>query len=555
MPCAVEYVRNEVRNICELWLIVRDAIEGEPAIKAELGPRRQIPPPVLTAVSNARKYLPQPNPSDNSQENAQRYRDYVARANWHGFTARTLDGMVGQIFLRPPVSEIPDALKTLVANADGEGLGLEQVAKRTVQSALAYGRAGLLTDYPVTSGAVTADQQQSGEIRPIIRHYYPWQVINWGTVQRGAKRVLSMVVLAEPELVSDGPFEMREVINYRVLRLTPDFTYTVEVWRRDGDAKTFSADTTMTPKDSAGKTFDEIPFTFVGSEANDLFPDRPPLYDLASLNVAHYRNSADFEESCFQVGQPTPVVVGVTESWVEQVLKGAIRLGSRGSISLPVGANAFLLQASPNQMPLEAMKAKEEQAVALGAKLVQRQRTMRTAVETLIDSTSESSTLHNVAKNTSAGIEQNLRWACRFAGVAVSDVDPSADDSADTAETTGETVKYQLNTEFELARMNANDRLAIVKLWQSGAIAFTEMRNVLRVDGTAQLEDDEAMQLIQQEQAAAATLGGAPIADPFQSVTPTSPSNLPKPGAPAMVPAAKKPAKKAAKKATKAGAQ
>lgn len=222
------------------------------------------------------------------------------------------------------------------------------------------------------------------------------------------------------------------------------------------------------------------------------------------------------------------MITGVNEDWVENVLKGAVHLGSRGSISLPVGADAKLLQAAPNQMPLEAMKLKEDQALSLGAKLVQKQRTTRTATEVMVDTTSETSTLHNVAKNSSAAIEQNLSWASRFAG---------ADDSD---------IKYQLNTEFELTRMNANDRLAVVKLWQSGAIAFTEMRDVLRVDGTATLDDETAMELISAEQAAAAVLGGAPIADPLQANTPTAPENVPAPGAPT-TPAAKPAPKPTAK--------
>lgn len=226
------------------------------------------------------------------------------------------------------------------------------------------------------------------------------------------------------------------------------------------------------------------------------------------------------------VGQPTPVIVGVTEQWVENVLKGAVTLGSRESISLPPGADAKLLQAAPNQMPLEAMKLKEEQALALGAKLVQAQKKVRTATEVMVDTTSEVSVLHNVANNTSAAMEQNLGWAAQFAGGSTTDI------------------KYQLNTEFELTRMNANDRLAIVKLWQSGAIAFTEMRDVLRVDGTATLDDDTAMTLIAKEQAAAAVLGGAPIADPLQAVAPTAPANVPKPGTPP--PPVVKPPKKAA---------
>ena len=507
----VSYVRNEVAMLFHLWYMIRDAIEGEPAIKGEYGVRAEYFKSSTRLQRQAEKYLPRPNPLDTSEENSERYKSYVKRAVWYNFTSRTLDGLVGQIFLRPPVSTLPAALDVMAKDADGLGMTIEQVAKRIVQSVMAYGRAGLFTDYPSTEGGTTPADIKTNNIQPIMRHYYPWQIRNWATVKRGAKQVLALVVLEEINMLEVDNFAMEEELTYRVLRLNPKtWTYTVEVWgHEDKAAREF-----FTPTDSKGNTFDFIPFSFVGSEANDIWPDRPPMYDLASLNIAHYRNSADYEEACYMVGQPTPVITGVTEEWVTNVLKGAVTLGSRASISLPVGADAKLLQASPNQMPLEAMKLKEEQALALGAKLVQASTKVRTATEVMIDTTSESSVLHNVAKNSSAALEQNLTWANMFAG-------------GDTTE-----IKYQLNTEFELTRMNANDRLAIVKLWQSGAIAFPEMRNVLRIDGSATLDDKTAMDLISKEQAAAATLGGAPIADPLQAVAPTAPENTPKPGVP-----------------------
>lgn len=535
MPAGVAFVRMEAQLLMNIWFLIRDAIEGEPAIKGEYGVRTEFFHSLSRLRHQAEKYLPRPNPTDVSEDNRKRYEAYVKRAVWYNFTSRTLDGLVGQIFLRPPVSTIPDQLSVLETNADGEGLTLEQLAKRCTQSVTAYGRAGLLTDFPQTEGSLTPDQIAEDNIQPVMRHYYPWQIRNWATIQRGAKRVLSLVVLEEIHMVEDDDFALREEVSFRVLRLDPKtFVYTVEIWGCEDSEKRENATRTgvpITPLDSKGKSFDEIPFTFIGSEANDIWPDRPPLYDLASLNIAHYRNSADYEESCFLVGQPTPVIAGVTQNWVENVLKGSIQLGSRGSISLPEGGTATLLQAAPNQMPLEAMKAKEEQALSLGAKLVQAsKKVVRTATEVMVDTTSETSTLHNVAKNVSAAIEANLTWACAFAG-------------ADDAE-----IEYQLNTEFELTRMNANDRLAIVKLWQSGAIAFVEMRDVLRVDGTASLDDEAAMEMISKEQAAAAVLGGAPIADPLQASVPTAPENTPAPVVPPANPTPGQPTRKPAAK-------
>lgn len=555
----VGYTRQEIAYLLPVWFMIRDAIEGEIAIKGEFGVRGAQAVAGYWRPNLCEFYLPRPNPLDKSHENRERYKQYVQRAVYYNFSRRTRDGLVGQVFLRPPVVKKPKALDCLDNNADGNGLQLIHVAKRTTQNALSYGRSGLFVDYPQTNGPQTAKQIKDNNIQPTIITYYPWQIINYATRVVGGCRVLSMVVLQELIIEEVDDFAVEEVDQHRVLRLDPvSGEYYQQIHqkkkasgavKRNGKDDFQQVGDNIYPKDSEGNPIKTIPFTFVGSEANDIVPDMPPMYDLCSLNIAHYRNSADYEESSFVVGQPTPVITGVTKYWVDNVLHGAIQLGSRGSISLPEGGDAKLLQAAPNAMPKEAMAMKEEQALALGAKLVQVHKTARTATEVMVDTTSETSVLHNVAHNVSAAMEQCLRWACMFVGVVPVETTNSVDDTvADGA------IQYSLNTEYELTRMNANDRLAVIKIWQSGGICYPEMRAVLKVDGTATMDDDAALKLIQAEKAAAALLGAAPIADPLQSVEPTAPENTPpdpidptKPAKPTK-PGMKTPAKKAAAK-------
>jgi hypothetical protein len=551
----IGYTRNEISDLLYVWFMIRDAIEGETAIKGEFAFVRGTRSIAEMQTRRAADwYLPRPNPTDVSESNKKRYEQYVRRAVYYNFSRRTRDGLVGQVFLRPPVVKKPSELDCLDNNADGQGLQLLQVAKRATQNALTYGRGGLFVDYPETDGAVTVQQAKEQNIQPTIMAFYPWQVVNWATKMIGAARVLSLVVLKEIVIEEDGDYALIEKVQYRALRLDENGEYFQEIHTTNtggGNGATpgintvdgeYTIDRKIYPTNSDGKPLKYIPFTFVGSEANDIVPDHPPMYDLCSLNIAHYRNSADFEESTFMVGQPTPVITGVTKYWVDTVLNGQVQLGSRASISLPEGANATLLQAAPNTMPENAMKQKEEQALALGAKLVQNHKTVRTATEVMVDTTSETSTLHNVANNVSAAMEQCLRWACAFVGVVPAETTDTTDD--DDGDDDNASIMYRLNTEYELTRMNANDRLAIIKIWQSGAIAFSEMRAVLKVDGTASMNDSEALELIQEEQAQAALLGGASIADPLQAVVATAPENTPPPGPGGVVkPAPKKAAK------------
>ncbi len=425
-------------------------------------------------------YLPKPNPQDVSEANTLRYAAYSERAIFYGVTGRTLNGMIGQVFARNPEITVPELLKPLIEDVTGSGLSLIQLAKDTARETLALGRAGILVDYPTGAGVTTRAQQLAGEVRPTFTLYTAENIINWRTEKTGARNRLTLLVLRET-VDEIGVFSLAPVTQYRVVQWTP-FGCTVTVYRKDATLDVWLIrGERVELRDAAGKPLDEIPFSFIGSTNNDATVDEPPLYDLAELNIGHYRNSADYEEASFIVGQPTPWFSGLTQEWVDDVLQGEVLLGARAAVPLPAGAQAGLLQVSMNSMPMEAMKHKEAQMVALGARLVENRAVRRTLGEVKDSNASETSLLANVANNVSAAFVFALRVAARFVGT-------------DTA-----TVKFSLNTEFALTGMAAEERTALIADMQAGLITWSEARLALRRGGVASLDDDEAKAQIKLE--------------------------------------------------------
>lgn len=420
-------------------------------------------------------YLPMPNADDQSAENLARYNAYLTRAVFYGVTKRTLGGLVGQVFARDPVIKVPDLLQVIVDDATGSGVNIIQFAKTATEYVISRGRGGIFVDYPLRTEDTPLDKLQSGEVRPSMIFYPAEKIINWDTINRDGRTLLSLVVLEERYVVKDDGFRKDYGTQYRVLRLLGGLC-TGAIYRNDAAYSTF------TPVDGNGNALTEIPFTFIGARTNDSSVDDPPLYDLASLNISHYRNSADYEESCFVVGQPTLVLTGLTQQWVQDVLKGKVQLGSRGAVPLPADASALMLQAAPNSLPFEAMKHKEKQMVALGAKLIEDISVQRTATETAIDFSSETSVLSAAADNVSDAIAMALKWCARFY-INVSETE----------------IEFVLNTEFDLIRLSSQDRVALVGEWQAGAISFEEMRDNLRRGGIVTRDDDEARATIEAE--------------------------------------------------------
>lgn len=452
----VAFKRPELVAAIPEYDVIRDAIGGSTRIKAA-----------------KTKYLPRPNPGDVSAPNNARYDAYLKRAVFYGVTGRTLRGLSGQVFMRDPVIEVPETMQAVVDDTNGEGVSLTQLAKKVTNLVIPYGRSGLFVDYPKTDGLVTKLQLEEGGIRPTITGFEPWSIINWRTRKRGAVSVLNMVVLEESYIQSDDGFEVKLDTQWRVLKLSDADQYRVEIWRKAA-ARNFTLFDSYTPLDANGKPFSDIPFCFVGAENNDSEVDAPPLFDLADINVAHYRNSADHEENLYVSAQATPVLTGLNESWADKYFKEGVGLGSRAAIPLPVGGDAKLIQAEERGAIFTEMEHKERQMVALGAKLVEQKQVQRTATEAGLEEAGESSVLSNIANNVSLAFVWALGWAAMFVGVPE----------------TG--IVFEANSDFDISKMSPGERAQLIAEWQAEAITWTEMRAGLRKSGVATLPDDEA---------------------------------------------------------------
>ena len=458
----VETHRQELIDITPKYDLIRDILEGEFAVKAA-----------------GTKYLPVPN--DDVLDTSERYKAYKLRAVLYNVTHRTVEGLVGQLFLRDPVIEVPDILQHVVKDANAANMTLIQMAKMACNHVVPYGRGGIFTDYSSVNQAASLADLRAGIVRPTINFYKPWHIINWDREKIDSRNLLSFVVLMESKTIKKE-FVIEHKVQYRVLRLIRDefgeLCTKVEVWFKSENGE-FEIIESYIICDAKGAPLGEIPFDFTGSDDNDDTIDEPPIFDTASLNMAHYRNSADFEESCFMLGQPTPWVTGLTEHWAKNVLKGEIFLGSRTVIMLGENTAAGLLQVEPNTLAREAMDHKEKQMRALGAKLVQERIIEATATEVELQNASEDSVLTTIGKNVTTVFQKALERAAAYIGQPIEDI------------------KFKLNDNFDLTTMTAEETRIGAELWANfHAITTVEMRELLRRSGLASVPDEEYLSQI-----------------------------------------------------------
>jgi hypothetical protein len=431
----VSSTRREYNTYKTRWKLVRDVIN-----------------------SNVSHYIPEIEKSDKIR--CQKYRE---GAQFTNFTSRTKSGLVGAIFRKDVIVELPDDIEYLIQDATGQNVSLSKLAQEGCDEVLQTGRWGLLTDYPISDENLSVADVESMNLKARIYAYKAESIINWNeTVYNGVTKV-SLVVIKEciEKLMPDG-FEWSEETQYRVLRLI-DGEYVQYLYNQEEQLVSF-----YTPKDSEGNSWDYIPFEIAGSENNNMHLDSIPMYDLSRLNIGHLINSADFEESVHITGQPTLIFsTDMSQEMFEAVNPDGIKIGARRGHNLGPTGKAEFLQANPNQLADEAMKRKEEQAVMMGARLITPQADRETAEAARMRHSGETSILALVASN----VEQALRRSCEHALRFMGSID------------TKDQIQLELNNKFFDSQIDPNLIMAQIQLLNNRLVAPNDVRKVLKQYG------------------------------------------------------------------------
>lgn len=416
------------------WQRCRDAAAGEDAVK-----------------ERGETYLPRP-----SGQKDKDYAAYKKRAYWFNATQRTIDGLTGLIFRKELQLEAPESMAEWLRDVTLSGISLREFAAHVVDDAMQVGRAGILVDFPAVdlTPDLTVAQIEATGARPYFVLYQAEDIINWRFARVGSKTQLVLVVLREYADVpgSNDEFELSEIEQYRVLDLEPNTaTYRQRIFRKDKDGGEWKSIGEVRPL-IKGQPFKEIPFVFVGVGRNDGKLETPPIYDLANVNLSHYRTLADLENGAHWTGLPTPVFTGLSED------KKEIALGSTEAVVLPIGGEAKYLEFTGQGLQAleNRAKAKEDEMAVLGARiLATEKRQPETAETAAIHRAGENSVLASIANTVSRALDKILEIAREWGGL------------------TGE-VKIQLNTDYLAIRMDPAMLASLLASLQAGKISHQD---------------------------------------------------------------------------------
>ena len=414
-----EYSKNLIK-----WQLMRDALAGEVAKE---------------------KYVPKL-----SDQEAEEYSAYVGRAEFYNATARTQVALTGLLFAKPPKVELPEALKSIGENISLDDDTLEALAKNIADECLSIGRCGVLVDLPnVEKADYSKLEAERLNLRAYATLYKAENIINWKTTKINGSNVTSLVVLAETYAEpTQDEFVDKIKTRYRVLDLHEGY-YRQRVFS-ETKAGNFEVVSEIYPT-ANGQKLEYLPFTFFNVNDLKTSVEKPPLLDLAKINISHFRNEVDLEHGTHFTALPTPYVTGY-----QGETEGKLKIGSTAVwvINDPSAKVGFLEFSGAGLSTLEnRIAVKEKRMSILGARLLLDEKKTAEATETLqMRKSGENAVLTNVASTISEGIVSFLKDIAFFENIA------------------GENLIYEINTDYNLTMIEPQLLAQIIAGIQSGDI-------------------------------------------------------------------------------------
>lgn len=401
--------------------MVRDALEGSRRIKAQ-GP----------------VYLPQPSGMSSSD-----YAAYLTRAYYYPVAERTLRGMCGLALRNDPQIELPARLEPMRRAATFKGHALDVLIEDLLRETLSVGRTCIVLDYP-SEGAGPADP-------PFISVFNAETILDYKESLVDGRSRLAMLRLAEDH--DDG----EEVERHLVYTLEPHLV--IRRYEMEGHKEIpFGEEIVPTVK---GQPLFTIPAVIISPYNLAADAEKPPMLDLVTVSLAHFRNSADYEHALYLTAQPTP--------WITGQMSAADKpsaIGSGAIWILPDGATAGMLefQGAGVAAIRTAMEDKKNEMASLGARMIHEGINRNESSDTArMRGRAEMSLLVSSVKMVSAALQMLLSWAAEWVGSPAS------------------SVKVTMSKDFISTQIDSNTLNALVKAWQSGAISHhTLIENLQR---------------------------------------------------------------------------
>jgi len=387
------------------WVLIEDLISGT------YGMRRK-----------HRRYLPQePRELDDAYDNR------LARSVCPPFYQR-LERMLAGMLTRKPVrlNDVTDTIREQLFDVDLQGNDLNTWTYETARKMIRYGHVGILVDAPSNGG------------RPYWVSYTPRDILGFRTeTVEGATR-LSQLRLRETILKPSEDSEYGEEQVEQIRLLTPG-NYQIHQRDKKGDFRIVDEGTT---------SIQEIPFAVAFSNRYNTMESRPPLEDIAELNLKAYQVQSDLDNQLHISAVPMLAFYGFPSSAEE------VSAGPGEALAFPAEGRAEYIE--PDGKSYEAQFKRLDQIASqineLGLSAVLGQKlSAETAEAKRIDRSQGDSTMMVIAQNMQDAIDNCLQYHAQFLGES-------------------QAGSSMINRDFLGSRLEPQEIQALLQLYTAGTI-------------------------------------------------------------------------------------
>ena len=295
----VESPNTAYVNMEPHWLLIEALLQGTYGIR-----------------KGHRKYLPQePRELDEAYDNR------LMRSTLAPYYVR-LERMLAGMLTRKPVrlEDVSDDVTEQLFDVDLQGNDLNVWTYETARKCIRYGHVGVLVDAP-----------KAGENgRPYWVAVTPRDILGWRSEVKDGKQQLTQLRLMEEITVPDGLYGEKQVQQVRVL--TPG---AFEIHQKDKKGDFVLIDEGRT-------SLSEIPFSVAYSNRVGVLESRPPLSDIAELNLKAYQVQSDLDNQLHISAVPMLAIYGFPQSAEE------ISAGPGEAMALPESARAEYIEPGGN---------------------------------------------------------------------------------------------------------------------------------------------------------------------------------------------------------------
>ena len=424
---------------------------------------------IMKAVTEGTDYLRTNSESFLPLEPREDYDAYLARVNravFSPFTQRLIRAATGLV-LRKPITLTGDPYWTEMfkMDVDGRKSDLDEYARRLLMCSLTYGQSHILVDYPAPSGAVSLAEERQQNRRPYWIEVDPNNLYGWRLDRESNYGNLIQVRIGEKAVLPDGQFGEKvfdqvrviEPGSYRVFRKKEQIEemYDVSDGSSAGSFQAGSADKDYKQVEFGSFSLGEIPLVTIYSGNTDNLVSKPPLLDIAYLNLAHFQRQADLIHSLHVASQPMLVMEGYDDQTKD------LAISVNYAMATQPGNKVYYVEPASSAFEAQSAEIKElqMQMATLGISTLSQQKFVAESADARrLDRVDTNSMLAMVSMELEQKLQKAFNLSAEYVGI--------------------EPPEVKISRDFDIERLIGQDITALTSLFDQQVIDREEFRDI-----------------------------------------------------------------------------